>query len=274
VAAPIAVRNLNEVLGDWRPTARTGGLAAALTTAFALLVAADAALGQFYVRIGPHRTPGFGVNPGVVPIEAAEWILRTRAPAPLAHWMGDGGYLIWRLWPEYRVMSDGRTLEAFSPGMEPTLLLDDPESFVRLDARYHFGTVLLNHRRTRFALMPAWLHTSPAWRLAYLDDVSVAFVRVEAEGARGAVLDLDAPGLFPPLDDERDPAAHERYRARTRLLVQLGRADLAVREWERFLARFPDEPDGRKMLAALRARRDAGRTPTPSQSPPALEPER
>jgi len=254
VAAPILVRNLNEALGDRWLSARAGAIAASATMAFALLVAGDAALGRFYPRIGPQQTPGFGVTEGYVPIEAAEWILRTRPPGPIAHWMGDGDYLIWRLWPEYRVMSDGRTLEA-----PPVLLMDDPEAFARLDASYRFGTVLLNYRRAGFTALPGWLHANPEWRLAYLDDVSVVFVRAEGDGAHVAELDLDAPGLFPPLDDLPDPAARERFRARTRLLLRLERADLALRQWERCLARFPDEPRGQEMLAAMRTRSAAER---------------
>jgi hypothetical protein len=266
VATPILVRNLNELLDERRPSPRAGPIAAAVTTAFTLLVAADAADGRFYARISPYRTPGFGVNEGYAPSEAVEWILRVRPPAPLAHWMGDGGYLIWRLWPDYLVMSDGRTLEAFGAGLAPALLTDDPEAFARLDAQYRFGTVLMNHRRTRFMTLPGWLYASPAWRLVHLDDVSVVFVRVEGEGARIPPLDLDAAGLFPPLDDVPDPVAHECYRARTRLLVHLGRADLATREWQAFLARFPDDPRGEPTLAALRERLAA---PGSSSRPPA-----
>jgi len=272
VAAPILVRNLNEVLGGRRLPARFDAFAAAVTTAFALLVAGDAAFGRFYSRISPHQTPGFGVTEGYVPIEAAEWILRTRPPGPIAHWMGDGGYLIWRLWPEYRVMSDGRTLD--TSGLDqPPLLIDDPEAFARLAASYRFGTVLLNYRRAGFTALPGWLHASPDWRLAYLDDVSVVFVRAEGDGARVAELDLDTPGLFPPLDDLPDPAARERFRARTRLLLRLERADLALREWELCLARFPDEPRGQEMLAAMRARSASQRTPLQPARPSELAPE-
>ena len=244
-----------------------------MTTAFALILARDAAVGRFYLRITPQATPGFGVTEGIVPIEAAEWILRSRPPAPLAHWMGDGGYLIWRLWPEYRVMMDGRTLQTDGLDLPLPILDDDPETFARLDARYRFGSVLLNYRRAGFTALPGWLHASPEWRLVYLDDVSVVFVRADGDGARIADLDLDTPGLFPPLDDVPDAGARDRFRARTRLLIRLGRADLALREWELCLKRFPSEPRGQEMLTALRERSAAERAPSLPDSPPAPSPE-
>ena len=259
VAAPILVRNLNDAL-DARPlSARANAWATTAATVLALLLTADVMLGRFYDRIGVYRTAGLGVIEGYNPIGAAEWILHARPPGPLAHSMADGGYLIWRLWPEYKVMSDGR-LEVFGPQTLPALILRDPETFSALDARYHFGSVLLNHRREPSAL-PVWLHASPTWRLAYLDDVSVVFVRAEDDSAREPELDLGAPGLLPALDDVPDPQARERFRARTRLLIQLGRPDLAAQQWERCLARFPDEPRGQEMLAAMRAQQS---------SPPAM----
>lgn len=251
VAAPILVRNLNEVL-DTRPLrARAHAWGTAVATGLVLLVAADTALGRFKDRIGPYRSLGLGVMEGLNPIDAAEWILRTRPPGPIAHWMGDGGYLIWRLWPDYRVMMDGR-LEVFGADTFMALTLSDPQSMRVLDARYHFGTVLFNHR-VNFNSLPGWLHAHPAWKLAYLDDVSVAFVRTEGEGARMPALDLGAAGLFPALDDVPDPLARERLRVRTRMLLEFGRPDLAMREWEQMLVRFPDELHGQENLAALRA---------------------
>ena len=37
------------------------------------------------------------------------------------------------------------------------------------------------------------------------------------------------------------------------MLLEFGRPDLAAQQWETFLARFPDEPNGQQNLAAMRA---------------------
>jgi hypothetical protein len=115
VAAPMLVRNANDWL-DARPLpARAHAVASVAVTALALLFTADVASGRFHDRIGAPRTAGFGVVEGINPIGAAEWILRARPAGPIAHWMADGGYLIWRLWPSYPVMNDGRSLEVWNP---------------------------------------------------------------------------------------------------------------------------------------------------------------
>jgi hypothetical protein len=256
IAAPILVRNLNEVL-DARPLpARFHAGANALAAALALLLAQDAARGHLFARIGTWSTAGLGVIEGMNPIGAAEWIDRTRPPAPIAHTMVDGGYLIWRLWPAYQVMSDGR-LEVFGPELLPRLQRFDVAGFAELDARYRFGSVLLNHRRGDVRALTRWLHASEAWRLAYLDDVSLVFVRVPSGNPAWPAVDLDAPDLFASLDGVGPRPARERFKARARLMQDLGRPDLALRVWEELLAGFPGVRNGQKILAGLRA--DAAR---------------
>lgn len=80
-------------------------------------------------------------------------------------------------------------------------------------------------------------------------------MRADGEGARLPLVDLDAPDLFPALDGVPELPARERMVARTRLALDLGRPELALRQWKRLLERFPDEPRGREILEALRARR-------------------
>jgi len=252
VAAPILVRNANEAI-DARPGwTRLASGTAAVTVALALLVAVDAAVVRYLARLGRLGWPSIGIAEGLNPIGAAEWIARTRAPAPIAHDMADGGYLIWRLWPDYSVMSDGR-LEVFGPELLPRLQPTDPERFAELDARYRFGSVLLNHRRLPLGPLLRALHASVDWRLAYVDDVSAVFVRGDSDAARWPALDLGAPGVFAPLDGVAQGQALARLQARVQLLLDLGRPDLAVRSFEAALATRPDLPGGQEILAELRA---------------------
>jgi hypothetical protein len=268
VAAPILVRNANGALGSRLLRAGQGAVGAALVAGLALLVAADAARGRWFSRTGPATELGLGVAEGLNPIGAAEWIARARPPAPIAHDLGDGGYLIWRLWPEYAVMSDGR-LEVFGPDLLPDLQPFGTARFAALDAKYHFGTVLLNHRRRgrEVGRLARALRASGAWRLSYADDVSVVFVRNDADPQRWPALDLGAPGSFDPLDGVNEVAAQRRLSARTRLLVYLGRPDLALRCFEDALIRYPDLPDGAAVLAGLRSL--AAGEPLPQQLPAA-----
>ena len=253
VAAPILVRNANEALGSrlLRPAPRAVG--AALVAGLALFVAVDAARGRWLARSGPPTELGLGVAEGINPIGAVEWIARTRAPAPIAHDMADGGYVIWRLWPEYAAMSDGR-LEVFGPELLPGLQPTDVARFILLDAQYRFGTVLLNHRRGGVSPLIGALRGNTAWRLTYVDDVSVVFVRAVEDPLLWPALDLDAPGIFDLLDGVHELAGKQRLSARTNLLGALGRPDLALRCWEDALVRYPDLPDGAAILGRLRER--------------------
>jgi len=252
VAAPILVRNANEAI-DARPQwMRLDASGTVFAVVLGLLVAVDAAIVRHFARMGRYSLPRVCVAEGLNPIGAAEWIVRTRAPAPIAHDMGDGGYLIWRLWPEYAVMSDGR-LEIFGPELLPRLQPSDTARFAALNAQYGFGTVLLNHRRGGVGPLAGTLRASGAWRLSYADDVSVVFVRNDTDPVRWPALALDAPGIFDPLDGVDEVAARPRLTARTQLLLDLGRPDLALRSWEGALARYPDLPEGPAILAELRA---------------------
>jgi len=252
VAAPILVRNANEAI-DARPQwLRLDASRSLLAVVLGLLVGIDVAIVRQFARMGRYSLPRIGIAEGLNPIGAAEWIARTRPPAPIAHDMGDGGYLIWRLWPEYAVMSDGR-LEVFGPELLPRLQPHDTARFAALDAQYRFGTVLLNHRRGGIGPLVGALRASGAWRLTYVDDVSLVFVRNDADPMRWPALDLDATGTFDPLDGLGDRTAHPRLLARTQLLLDLGRPDLALRSWEDSLLRYPGLPEGQEILADLRA---------------------
>jgi len=150
-------------------------------------------------------------------------------------------------------MSDGR-LEVFGPELLPRLQPSDPERFAELDHRYRFGTVLVNHRRGRRGPLVRELHSSRDWRLVYVDDVSLVFVRAEADPQRWPALDLDAPGLFaPPAEGRGEVSEQRRLTARARLMLFLERPDLALRVWEQALLRHPDLPGGAPLLAGLRA---------------------
>ena len=88
--------------------------------------------------------------------------------------------------------------------------------------------MLLNHRRGGVGPLAAALQASDRWRLVYADDVSVIFVRSDADPARWPALDLGAPGTFDSLDGVDAVAAGPRLFARARLLHELGRPDLVI----------------------------------------------
>ncbi len=230
VAAPIAVRNWNEIL-DRRPLPpRLRTAAAAATGLFLFATTLDVARGEFFSRIGAHRQFGFGVMEVFFPTQQAEWIAEQRPPGPIAHHMADGGYLIWRLWPDYKVMTDGR-LEVY--GSEKFIELQGgvPERFRMLDKEYHFGVVLVHYSLIASDAILRWLYFNSNWVLVQVDEVAALFVRAN-DDRNWEPVDVDAPDLFRPLEQASDGEFVIRAMGRASFYNALGRNKAALESWE------------------------------------------
>jgi hypothetical protein len=178
------------------------------------------------------------------PIGAAEWIARERPRGPIFHHQADGSYLIWRLYPDYPVLVDGR-LEVF--GREALLELTGPsvEDFRRLDRRYRFGLALLAHGLFDYSALMRELHADPAWRLVYVDETSVLFARVPfGAEPRWPALDPGAEDLFPPLPERRSVEDALRRVGRARFYQVLGPPQRAAASRIDLGLRYPELLDG------------------------------
>lgn len=231
VAAPMLVRNTNAWLDarELRPAAaaRLHTVARLLPPALALLLLLltwDVARDRFFQRLGAPREAGLGIMEAFYPVRAVDWIERQRPPAPLGHHMADGGYLIWRLYPDYPVLSDGR-LEVYASRPEVLGLRGEP-SFRRLDQKYRFGTVLLHYAQIDLHGLVGVLYRDPDWRLAFVDEVAAVFVR-RAPGDRRPDLDVDAPELFQPPPVGGSYAGFVSRVGRARFYSDVGRAKKA-----------------------------------------------
>ena len=230
-ATPILVRNWNAYL-DARafPTRLPLVAGIAVSLSLALLVA-DTVGGRFYARLSTLRIPGFGIAKDIIPTGAVDWIEHMRPPGPIAHHMQEGGYLIWKLYPEYRVMADGR-LEVFGPERFHELMTDRVDRFKELDAKYHFGVALVRYRAPGWKDLLTFLQGDRYWRLTFIDDVAALFVRVRpGEDLSYPEIDLDAPDLFASVEDLVDARAIRRLTLRAAALSSLGRDDLARDIW-------------------------------------------
>ncbi len=248
VVTPILVRNANAWL-DTRPGFAAWSRTASLVVLALVLVPTwDAARGEFYPRDGMLKRPGFGATPWFTPDRAVDWIEENAPPGRIAHTMKTGGYLTWRLYPDYPVLVDGR-LEVFGVERFRQLLIRDGKDFARLDAEFGFGTALVRFAPKKNAgPLITWLHANRDWRLVYLDDFDAVFVRADAGHTE---LDLDAPGAFEALDGSGDWFDELRLRNRTFFLASIGRFDLALAAWNQLLALFPAAENGRSIHAWL-----------------------
>lgn len=194
------------------------------------------------------------------PERAVDWIERHDAPGPLYARMGDGGFLIWRLWPKQHVLVDGR-LEVYGETLYEDLEVTGdggPDTFQRIDARYRFNTALIHFGLFREPTLFIWLDENPEWRLVHLDEVAAVFVRTNvAEAKNWPAVNVDSPVLFEPLDAQQlHPLDLWRRRSRIAIFAALGRLDAARELLDETRSLYPD-PE----LDQLRARLIAASPP-------------
>jgi hypothetical protein len=251
VVAPMLVRNWNAWLDGRALPERLPRLAGVLLSVVLAALAIDAARGRLFPRMSQLRVPGLGADWSFYPTAAADWIERHRPPGPIAHSMIDGGFLIWRLYPDYRVMADGR-LEIFGPELFQELLIDSTERFEALDAQHRFGVVVQRYGPgSGIELISHWV-AHPEWRLVAADDAAALFVRGDpGQAFPYPELDLEAPGLFPPVDGSNRERDRLFLRTRTAFLSAAGRDDLALATWEHALRLFPDMEEGQRVRRLL-----------------------
>jgi tetratricopeptide (TPR) repeat protein len=118
------------------------------------------------------------------PERAVSFLQRERLPGNVFNGYSLGGYLTWRLFPEYRDYIDGRAIpfgpqlffRAYDLAVEPP---DSPAWRQEADAR-GINTILVPLSRyqgmTLFPQLRSFCH-SQVWRPVYLDEVSAVFVR-------------------------------------------------------------------------------------------------
>lgn len=145
-------------------------------------ITALAALTVFSINLAPERlgrSLESAVDSRAFPMAAAEFIIKNKPAGNLFNHFNWGGYLIWRLHPDYKVFIDGRAL---NEGMfhAYTRILWDASSAEALLGRYDVNTVIIPEKNPltgeRYVL-PGVLGASPSWTLVYMDDVALVYTR-------------------------------------------------------------------------------------------------
>jgi tetratricopeptide (TPR) repeat protein len=158
-------------------------LLAATLTSLAGIRSWDLITNRYYLRSTQLSLFGTGLS-WWFPERAVDFIQREKLPANVFNGYSIGGYLTWRLSPEYPDYIDSRALpfgpqlffRAYDLGTEPP---DSPAWQQEADAR-GINTILVSLARyqgiTLFPQLPAFCR-SQSWRPVYMDDVSAIFVR-------------------------------------------------------------------------------------------------
>lgn len=128
------------------------------------------------------------------PVGAADYLLANHISGPLFNTYEHGGYLIWRLCPQYQVFIDGRAISE-STHKDYSTILNNPGSAgneisgprAALLNRYGINAVVMNtfqyNTGTPYALAMALANPATSdWQLVYDDAQSLIFVRHPAPG--------------------------------------------------------------------------------------------
>lgn len=193
---------------------------------------------------------GFGFEPTHFPELAVKYISREKPQGRMWNFSPFGGYLAWRLYPEYLTFMDGRNTQAHSVSsvLRSSAAMYDSAQFVALTNEFEMQFAVMGAKDQAAFGIP--LAQSPDWTMVHLDDVSAIYVRNgganTALAARGyrmlrhltapfEVLNLAVKGdrLAPLLrDDGRLATTQDPTSARAAFFAAAG--ELAARDFRAF----------------------------------------
>lgn len=213
VALPILIEPIRQSVAAFRPTRwrRVAGMGGRLLlVSLILLLMMAIGSNHFYLWERMDRRFGSGVLEGIAPVGAAEFLIERSLSGRLFHSLDDGGYLIWRAYPERRVFIDGR-LEVYDEETYRSYLraLEEPQWFEELAARHGIRNVLWNHAQASIAhpLLNHLAHSN-AWNPVYIDSASILFRKALPEplsAGEPAKLDLGSLPAMAILEAGRPP---------------------------------------------------------------------
>ncbi|MGA2904249.1 MAG: hypothetical protein ABSD98_10485, partial [Candidatus Korobacteraceae bacterium] len=226
---------------------------AILATAAVIMVAALATVRaasfiNHHIYLASNDLSGFGTGLGWwVPQGAAEFIEREHLPGNLFNSYNTGGYLVWKLGPQYMDYIDGRALPFGLQAMphEQQLLLtplDSPDWQQEAD-RYNINSIIIPLEGYEVPLqqLPD-LCSATNWRPVYLDELAIVLLRRRAETQelldRLAISCSTAPLPGQPLD--HSARSFPRWVNMAYVLLALHRNAKALSAADNAMQIFPD----------------------------------
>lgn len=114
-----------------------------------------------------------------VPRQASQFVRDYRLPAPVFNDYLTGGYLMWSLYPEYKVFVDPRQFPYMKEVLPDYFAFRDrlsEDSLERLQDKYPFRTAIIHHLQE--PAMVALFMRSPRFRMVYFDECAAVFVDI------------------------------------------------------------------------------------------------
>lgn len=194
IAAPIAAMNFNQVLDEMfarfeqlnlrRAFAVTQLVVSPLIMAGMLYLIFQIVTNRYYLSDRDLTRFGFGIARHAYPVKAANFVDAANPGGQMFNEPSDGGYLIWRFYPQRKVFFDGRW-EVYGDSFFENfkMLCSDPRLFEKYAAAKGTRYVILPHSIPHEERLIKYMIGSPLWAAVYFDEVSVVFVRNIPENA-------------------------------------------------------------------------------------------
>jgi hypothetical protein len=163
LTAPMAARRLAGLLPSTPRAWLTSSLAPVLLALWMLM--------------RPGTTFGVGFEPDHFPEPAVQFVRDHKVAGPMWNSSVYGGYLSWRLYPEHRVLIDGRTGWVHEPRVVALASRSErePDAFRALDREFGFQWAICRAFEGEVFGLP--LAADAAWTMVFWDDVSAVYVR-------------------------------------------------------------------------------------------------
>jgi len=162
-------------MGMRRRGARIGGIAVAVAAGLMAVVLGMRVLtGAYYTAMRRSACFGWAWSRSDLPVDAADWVKRTKLPGTMLNHLNFGGYLMWAL-PQ-PVFIDGR-LEVVGEDFFRAYMkiFSSEDALEALAAKYNVRWIIFPYSMEPVFL--ARLSADPQWRPAHVDAVAAVFVR-------------------------------------------------------------------------------------------------
>jgi len=194
VAVPIAVINvcgfMDELFGLFKRFNVSRLFAAAQPVASLIIMTGMVymmlrlATDRYYISDRDLTRFGFGPAEDAYPVRAANFLEAAGVQGRMFNDPSDGGYLIWRFYPERKVYFDGRW-EVYGNRFFENFkhVCSSPDLFEKQAAPMEIRYALLPHSVGYLQRLIRHMADSPQWKPVYFDAVSLVFVKNVPENA-------------------------------------------------------------------------------------------
>ncbi|MDO9308969.1 MAG: tetratricopeptide repeat protein [Deltaproteobacteria bacterium] len=207
---------------------------------------------------------GWGLGLASFPVAATQFLLQNRLPTTVYNFYDWGGYLMWKLYPDYQVFVDGRNTS--SEILDVSNRIDNSwDGWLEDFKRYNVNTVI---SRTCYydsggpVPLVETLAKDPGWVLVYRDDIAVIYLKKDERYKHvWEKFALPSASVYETMYAEalrllrEDPNRTRINLALGRSALKLGRYAESYKYYSRHLEKNPGDAEARSLVNFLAPKR-------------------